>query len=361
MPEHPDSIGESVAFNDAPVNRDSQIRYTRRMRATISVVIVTFNGRHLLEPCLRALFAGARLPDEVIVIDNASRDETVAWLGETYPSIRLERCAANLGFAAANNRAIRASRGGYVLTLNNDTEIAPDALARMASVLDDAGASTGAVMPTMVFAKSPDMIACAGLETFTNGVVRDAGVGQRIGSNQAPYPIFGPSAGAALYRRAALDDVGLFDPAFFMYLEDADLAWRLRLRGWETLAVSAIVRHTVSATATYGSPRKAYYLARNRWWCLLKNLPASLLQRYAVDVARYDAAATAYATLTGDRASLLGRRDAVRDLSTILRARRVIQSRVTVPVDEIAAWLLASPPLVTTLRERRVIRALIGK
>jgi GT2 family glycosyltransferase len=329
------------------------------MRSTITVVIVTYNGRHLLEPCLRALFAGSRLPDEVIAVDNASNDDTVSWLARTYPSVRVDRCAANLGFAAANNRAIRASAGTFVLTRNNDTEIAPDALATAAAVLDDAAPNIGAVMPVMVFAESPDIIACAGLESLTNGVVRDAGIGQRVGAGQKPYPIFGPSAGAALYRRAALDDVGLFDPAFFMYLEDADLAWRLRLRGWDTLAVPhAIVQHKVSATAGYGSPRKAYYLARNRWWCLLKNLPTPLLRRHASDLARYDAAAIAYATLTGDRASLIGRRDAIGEFSSILRARAMIQSRVTAPVDDIATWLLPSP-LIATLRERHIIRELI--
>lgn len=330
------------------------------MHATVSVVIVTFNGRQLLEPCLHALFAGSRLPDEVIVVDNGSSDDTVPWLARTYPWVRVQSCTANLGFAASNNRAIRASTGTYILTLNNDTEIAPDALAQMILVQDDAGPHIGAVMPMMVFADSPSVIACAGLETFTNGVVRDAGVGNFISVDREPYPVFGPSAGAALYRRAALDDVGLFDPAFFMYLEDADLAWRLRLRGWGTLGVSAIVRHKVSATAGYGSPRKAYYLARNRWWCLLKNLPTSLLQRYAVDVARYDTAAIAYATLTGDHASLIGRRDAIRDLPTLLRVRATIQSRVTASVDELASWLLPSPPLIATVRERRVIRSLIG-
>ncbi|MDQ2785083.1 MAG: glycosyltransferase [Chloroflexota bacterium] len=332
------------------------------MSATISVIIVTSNGRTLLEPCLRALFAGSRLPDEVIVVDNASSDDTIPWLARTYPLVRVDRCAANLGFAAANNRAIRASSGAYLLTLNNDTELAPDALALLAAVLDDAEPTVAAVMPTMVFATSPEVIACAGLETFTNGVVRDARVGEAINVRYKPYPIFGPSAGAALYRRAAIDDVGSFDPALFIYLEDADLAWRLRLRRWATLAVpSAIVRHTVSATAGYGSPRKAYYLARNRWWCLLKNVPRPLLRNHAGDLARYDAAAIAYATLTGDRASLIGRRDALRDRTTILHARAAIQARATAPVDEIAAWLLPSPPLVATVQERRVIHALIGK
>jgi len=331
------------------------------MRPTVSVIIVTYNGRELLESCLRALFAGERAPDEVIVVDNASRDGTCSWLAQTYPRIRVDRCTANLGFAAANNRAFRVSAGEFILTLNNDTQLHADALHSLVSVLCDADPTVGAVMPMMVFDEAPDVIACAGLETFANGVVRDARVGQSLVAGE-PYPVFGPSAGAALYRRAAIEDVGFFDPAFFMYLEDADLAWRLRLRRWETLAVpSAVVRHKVSATAGYGSPRKAYYLARNRWWCLLKNMPAPLLRQHTGDLARYDAAAIAYATLAGDRASLIGRRDASKDLPTILRARAVIAARATLSVDELGSWLLPAPPLIATLRERRVIQSRIKK
>lgn len=338
------------------------IRYTGDMRPTISVIIVTYNGRDLLESCLRALFAGKRAPDEVIVVDNASRDNTHAWLAQTYPEIRVDRCTANLGFAAANNRAFRVSTGDFIFTLNNDTELDADALDCLATVLRDAGPTVGAAMPMMVFDESPDVIACAGLETFANGVVRDARVGQSLGLGREPYPIFGPSAGAALYRRAAIKDVGFFDPAFFMYLEDADLAWRLRLRRWETLAVpSAVVRHKVSATAGYGSPRKAYYLARNRWWCLLKNMPGPLLRQHAGGLARYDAAAIAYATLAGDCASLIGRRDAMTDMATILRARAAIGARTTASPDELGSWLLPAPPLIATLRERRLIQSHITK
>ncbi len=332
------------------------------MHPTVSVIIVTYNGRRLLEDCLRALFAGTRAPDEVIVVDNASSDDTRSWLTQTYPQIRLDRCTANLGFAAANNRAFRTSIGEYVFTLNNDTELHPDALHSLATVLRDAGPTVGAVMPMMVFDQSPDVIACAGLETFANGVVRDARVGQSLDAGRKQYSIFGPSAGAALYRRTAIEDVGFFDPAFFMYLEDADLAWRLRLRRWGTIAVpNAVVRHKVSATAGYGSPRKAYYLGRNRWWCVLKNLPSPLLQQYAGGLAWYDAAACAYATLAGDRASLIGRRDAMSDISTILCARAAIQARTTASLDELRTWLLPAPPLIATLQERKVIQSVIRK
>lgn len=330
------------------------------MSGTLSVVIVTFNGKALLETCLAALRGGSRVPDELIVVDNNSSDATVPWLAATYPDVRILRCSANLGFAAANNFGIRASNGSYTMTLNNDTQVAPDALARLMSVLDAAAASVGAVMSTMVFAENPSVIASSGLETFTNGVVRDAGVGEPIERGRAPYSVFGPSAGAAVYRRAALDDVGLFDPAFFMYLEDADLAWRLRLRRWDTLTVpDALVRHAISATAGYGSPRKAYYLARNRWWCIGKNMPTTLLRQCAAEVGRYDAAAIAYASMTGDHASLAGRRVAFVERGMLQKARRRVQARVTASDDELRRWLLPAPPLMATLRERQMIRGLI--
>lgn len=309
---------------------------------------------------MSALLASSRPPDEIIVVDNASTDDTESWLRKTYPEIRVVHCVANLGFAAANNVGIQLSSCPYVMTLNNDTAVAPDALARLVSVLDAADPSIGAVMSTMVFVENPSVVASLGLETFTNGVVRDAGLGVAVEPGRAPYPIFGPSAGAALYRREALDDVGLFDPAFFMYLEDADLAWRLRLRRWSTLTVpDALVRHAVSATAGYGSPRKAYYLARNRWWCILKNMPTTLLHELAVEIGRYDAAAIAYATIMGDRASLIGRRDAFAERATLIRARGRVQAHVTASDDEIRRWLLPAPPLSATLRERQTIQALI--
>lgn len=336
------------------------VRYTGAMSETISAVIVTFNGRALLETCLAALFAGSRVPDEVIVVDNASTDGTMPWVTTTYPEILLAPCPTNLGFAAANNLGIRLSCGTFIMTLNNDVRVAPDALERLGSAIEEAVASVGAVMSTMVFAENPTVIASCGLEMFTNGVVRDAGVGEGIDRMRAPYPVFGPSAGAALYRRSALDDVGLFDPAFFMYLEDADLAWRLRLRVWETITVPcAIVHHAVSATAGYGSPRKAYYLARNRWWCLMKNMPEELLREFAVPIGRYDAAAVAYAIATGDRASLAGRRDALTDVRTLRDARHRVQARATTATDEIRRWLLPAPPLIATLRERKIIHSLL--
>jgi len=331
------------------------------MTMRVSVVIPTFNGRGLLATCLAALFAGTRVPDEVIVVDNASTDGTEAWLAQVYPGVRVVQCAANLGFASANNLGIHHSTGDAIFTLNNDANVAPDALAALIRALEDAGASCGAAMATMVFAHRPEIVANAGIVVSQNGVAREISVGEQYDSTVPPFPVFGPSAGAALYRRAALDDVGLFDPAFFLYLEDVDLAWRLRLRQWETVSVpAASVTHVYSATSGYGSARKAYYLARNRWWCLGKNMPDALLRYHAAALAAYDTAAVAFAFATGDGASLAGRRQALTEHAAIRTARVRVQATHTADIDALNAWLVPSLSPRETLRERARIAALVS-
>ncbi len=329
---------------------------------TVSVVIVSYNGQRLLASCLAALFRGTRQPNEVIIVDNASSDGTCKWLRETYPASTVIASPVNLGFAAANNAGIRRATGDYIFTLNNDADVAPDALDALVRTLEGASKHTAAAMSTMVFAHHPEIIACAGLIVSQDGVVRDMQVGERHTPAMPPYPVFGASAGAALYRRTALNDVGLFDPAYFMYLEDADLAWRLRLRGWETLTVpAATVSHIYSATAGYGSPRKSYYLARNRWWCLLKNMPDTLLRTHIPAIMRYEMGAIGYAITKGERANLAGRAAALRERTLIAAARTHVQARSTVPPDVIAAWMVPPRLFAETLRERQKIADLITK
>src|SRR5690606_30776902 len=125
-------------------------------------------------------------------------------------------------------------RGEVVVLLNNDTVAEPDVIARITAPLER-DQRVGAVAATMVFAGAPDMVASAGIEVFRDGLALDRGLGLPRTEFAVPAPVFGASAGAAAYRRAALEDVGCFPEQFFMYLEDVDLAWRLRLRGWEAV------------------------------------------------------------------------------------------------------------------------------
>jgi GT2 family glycosyltransferase len=160
--------------------------------------------------------------------------------------------------------------------------------------------------------------------------------------------VFGPCAGAALYRRAMLDQVGLFDEEFFAYLEDVDLAWRARLAGWRCLyAPEASVLHVHSATGVEGSPFKSYHLGRNKLWAIAKNYPAPHLYLLLPLIGVYDLAAVLYGVARRrDVAALRGRIAGLAGLPRQMAKRRKAQGMRSVPFSTLAGQMA---PLATPL------------
>jgi GT2 family glycosyltransferase len=327
---------------------------------TVSIILVNWNGQHLLGPCLDALQRQTYRDFEIILVDNASSDGSPEWVAEHYPAVRIVRNEDNLGFAAGNNRGFEAARGEFLVLVNNDTEAEPGFLEALVEAARQ-DKRVGAVAGVLVFAHRPEVVASAGMRVGWDGVVLDASVGRpRTELPSAPVEVFGASGGAALYRRRMLEETGPFAPEFFFYLEDADLAWRARLAGWRCLlAPQAVVRHVYSATAGQGSPFKSFHLARNRWLVLYLNLPAGLGLFCAPFILAYDLAACVYGLVSGDREVLKGRLAALRMLPGLRPRRRAVQRLRHVPLRELARWL--SPPLApwTTLRMRRAIGKLV--
>ena len=174
-------------------------------------------------------------------------------------------------------------------------------------------------------------------------------------------PVFGPSAGAALYKRELLQDVGLFDERFFSYLEDADLAWRARWRGWQALHnPRATVRHIYSATGVQESPFKRRLLARNRVWTLYKNMPEILLERYAPLIARYDALVMLRGVVARDRHSLRGRLEGASRLKDFALDRRKITTSARVHPDEMARMLAPALSPLQALKYRKRLNWLLA-
>lgn len=326
----------------------------------VAIVIVNWNGARLLPDCLDALRAQARPADEIIVVDNGSTDGSLALLAGRYPGVRVVPLGANHGLAGGMNAGIAASDAPIVVALNNDTIASPGWLGALVAPLE-ADPALGSTMSTMLFAHAPGWIAAAGIAVHRNGLALEDRVGERFDPGEtAPRPIFGPSAGAAAYRRAMLDEVGYLDPDFFMYLEDVDLAWRARLRGWASLHVpTATIRHIYSASSVQGSAFKSFHLARNRLWSLRKCLPADLARRHWPAIVAYDLYAGIYTAATRDRASLRGRLAGLGG-AHIARKRRAIQARRTAPAAALEAWLRPAPSPLAMLRLRRRIGRLIG-
>jgi GT2 family glycosyltransferase len=309
----------------------------------IAVVVPNFNGRHLLQACLEALARQELQPAEIVVVDNGSSDGSAAHVESNFPEVRLVRFEVNRGFAAAVNAGIRATAAPLIATLNNDTIAEPTWLRQLALGLL-ANPTAGMAASQMLFVYPANVINSAGICVDHAGIAWDRLGGQLAASgSHEPSEVFGACAGAALYRRSMLDEIGLFDEEFFAYLEDVDLAWRARAAGWSAVYVPAArVAHWHSATMIEGSPFKSYLLGRNKVWLIAKNYPTPHLWFYLPVIILYDLAATVYGIFTRRDLSLVrGRLAGLRGLGGALRKRRAARSLRRVSASKIIQSMAA--------------------
>ncbi|MDD2581162.1 MAG: glycosyltransferase family 2 protein [Desulfuromonadaceae bacterium] len=308
----------------------------------VSVIILTWNGQAYLKECLDSLAAQTFRGFETILVDNGSSDGSAEYVRSTYPWVRLLELPENAGFAEGNNRGLALAHGVYIVTLNNDTKVDPEFLAELIRVADG-NACVGMVAARMRNYYRPERVDAAGLKIGCNGLGYNIGIGEVDDGRYDSEPLFGPCGGAALYRREMLDEIGFFDPDFFAYYEDVDLAWRARLAGWKALAAPrALVYHVHSATGGEMSRFKVYYTQRNKWFVILKNWPAALFWRKLVSILCADLGALCLAVLRGrGTAAVRARIDALRSLSRLLQKRREVQGRRKLSDRQVA--LLFSP------------------
>jgi GT2 family glycosyltransferase len=292
----------------------------------ISVVVVNYNGRGYLEGCLRTLAEEGYPAYEVIVVDNASTDGSADWVAAHFPNVRVLRAPNNLGFAAGNNLGIRAARGEFIATLNNDTEVEPDYLERLSAPLREE--RVGMCASLMLEFRRRDRIDSAGIRIDRVGFAWNLQAGEGADRAGRERTVWGACAGAALYRRSMLDEIGLFDEDYFGFYEDADLAWRAQLAGWRcALVPAARVYHVHGGSFRQGSEQKLYLLARNRWRTVLKDYPMPALALnlpliLAADLLSLMSALLSYRSL----APLRGRLDALRGVRRSLSKRRAVQA-----------------------------------
>jgi len=328
-----------------------------RAPALISVVVANWNGCRYLEQCLSSLAAQTYPAVEVIVVDNGSSDGSVGWLAEHFPAVRVVANDTNRGFAVANNQGIAAAHGAFVALLNNDAWAEPDWLANLYAAAETE-ARVGAVASLMLLAARPDTVDSAGICVDRLGISWDRAGGQTAtGPVMEPAEVFGACAGAALYRREMLAELGGFDEDFFAYLEDVDLAWRASWLGWRArYAPNARVYHIHSGTSGEGSAFKTYWLARNKIILLLKDYPACGLWRLAPLMLLYDGLSLVNTLLAQRNLSAWrGRLAGWRQAGTSLRKRRSLQARARLAAAEVAARLApAAWPWQVAARYRHV-------
>ena len=232
----------------------------------VSVTIVTWNSAKYLKECFAAL-ALQDYPDlEVIIVDNASEDETRALLREVEGKWRVIYNDKNIGFAAGQNQAIRDSHGNYVLCLNPDLMLSPNLVSEMVKAGEShfaAGAFCGKLLRWMPNANphQSNIIDSTGIYFTPNMRHLDRGAEEiDRGQYDRPQYVFGASGAAAFFRRSFIDDVSVegefFDEEFFAFREDGDLAWRAQLMGWKCLYTPTRSR-VACAPRNAGAPQRS--------------------------------------------------------------------------------------------------------
>ena len=301
----------------------------------VAVIIPTYNGLGLLTACLDALRRQTYRDFAVLVVDDGSSDGTPEALATAYPEARVLRRERNGGLARACNAGIAATIGELVCLLNNDTEAEPGWLAALVAALDAAPWAGSAASKLLLFDRR-DTLHSAGDGFAITGVPVNRGVWRPdTGQYDASPEIFGPCAGAALYRRAALDAVAdgtgaPFDEDLFMYCEDVDLNWRLQLAGYRAVfAPAARIYHHLSATG--GGPFASYWVGRNLLLILAKDVPLPLLLRHAPRIVATHAGRAYRAARSwrgaAARATLRGMLAALPALPHFWRKRRLLTAR----------------------------------
>jgi GT2 family glycosyltransferase len=330
----------------------------------VVVVILNLNGRPFLDPCLNSL-ARLTVPVEIVVADNGSADDSVVYLREQYPRVRVVELGKNWGFAEGYNRALAAVDAPWAVMLNNDATLAPDWVERLLAVAERV--PRAAILGgKLLFSGRGNarVIQSAGAKFTDSGAAFEIGMGEPDQGQYDRSALVASIPGAALLiKREVFFALGGFDPRYFAYLEDVDLCWRAWLAGYEVHYVpEAVAFHRYGQSGGgRASPFRIKWMERNRLANMFKHLePASLAQALVIS-ALYDLYRVlefiARGHLTGLCALVAGNRAFWKDLRPILTERARIQRDRRIS-DRALRQRGLLVPVLTSFREYRRLNRL---
>lgn len=244
----------------------------------VSVVTPNYNGKDFLYAYFESLIKNSNEIGEVIIVDNGSRDGSQEFIRNyrekvDFPIVLIEN-SQNLGFAEAVNQGISKARYDYIFSLNNDTVVEKSAILELLNLLNTEE-RIFSVSSKMVQFNNPELIDDAGDDYTLLAYTKKRGNNQNLNKFIEVSEVFSSCAGAALYRKDLLEELGGFDSEFFAYMEDVDLGYRARINGYKNMfCPNAVVYHMGSATTgTQYNEFKVRLAARNNVWVVYKNLP----------------------------------------------------------------------------------------
>ncbi|MGB6228873.1 MAG: glycosyltransferase family 2 protein [Litorimonas sp.] len=312
--------------------------------------MVNYNGGEYLERCVEALAMQDFRDFEAFIVDNGSTDDSIAALPELDARFVVIEAGKNLGFAAANNLAAAQARGEWIVALNPDAFAQAGWLAALRRAVNRHPFVTmlGSIQ---IMAERPDLFDGTGDELSVFGVAYRARHGHAVRTLTEDFPVFGPCAAAAAYRRDAFEAVGGFDERFFCYHEDVDLALKLRRHGGRAVQVhDAVVHHVGSGLTGKASDFAVYHGTRNRIWTWFSSMPTGLMWGLLPLHVGANLAYGFWSFLRPGRAkpTWRGLRDGGRGIPEMLRTRRRYTGRGTV------GGMLVKSPLAVLRRRNKV-------
>lgn len=322
----------------------------------VSVTIVTYNSGRFIKRCLESALDQKYEKIEIIVIDNNSTDGTVDILEPFEDRCRIVYNDANIGFAAAQNQAIQLSSGEWVFTLNPDVLLLPNFI----QALVDAGRidpKVGTICGKLLTIKSTfdhldtPLVDSTGI--YFTPMLRhlDRGSQEIDNGHYLNYEyVFGATAAAALYRRSMIGDIAMdgefFDPDFFVYREDADVAWRSQLLGWRCIytpnARGYHVRNVLPGKRRALPPEINMHSVKNRFLMRMKNITGDLYRRNFLSITARDLVVIG-CCLVREQSSLKAFSYVAKNWRRVLAKRRDIMSRRRVTDEYLASWFSYAP------------------
>ena len=326
------------------------------LKDLVSVTVVTFNSGRFIKRCLESVLEQKYPNLEVVVIDNASTDGTVDILEQFGERCRIYYNDQNIGFAAAQNQAIALANGDWILTLNPDVLLLPNfiqSLVDAGSVDSKAGTVCGKLLTINASFDLPDQQLVDSTGIYFTPMLRHLDRGSQEVDNghyvNFEY-VFGATAAAALYRRQMIEDISLlgefFDPDFFVYREDADVAWRAQLMGWRCVytphARGYHVRAVLPGNRRALPPVINMHSVKNRFLMRIKNMTPDLYRRNWLSITGRDLVVVG-ACILHEHSSLKAFVYLARNWRRVWAKRQEIMRRRRAKDDYISSWFSYQP------------------
>lgn len=313
---------------------------------TVSVHIVTYNSSEHIDDCLEAVLRQSHPIEQIVVIDNASKDNTIEKLEKWSEKCSIIKNSMNNGFAGGHNQAIWMTETDYCLILNPDVVLEPDYVLNTIKSLNNhtqAGSATG----KLLFKADSSHIDSTGLVINKARRAFDRGAHQTSDKFEHKEEVFGVSGAAAMYSREMINDISLngefFDEDFFAYKEDVDVAWRAQLLGWKAYYERSAIAYHERGWKEGGRSSKPLFVRRlsyiNRYKMMVKNDHISMVLKHIIPLLVYECLSLAYAIMREPK--LLGAwGDFFRKYSELRKKRSMIQSKQKLKPSDINRWFM---------------------